>query len=87
MATKFILILVLITTTVVVLSDALQCHQCGQYNDGVGSITPCLNYSEHLAHLHLKSCPRATDQYCIVSLMFFFKLFIQRAFFFSFEFY
>lgn len=48
-------------------SDALKCYQCGQYNDGVGSITPCLNYSAPLAHLHLKECPRSSDKFCIVS--------------------
>lgn len=55
--------------------DALQCYQCGQYNDGVGSITPCNNYSVNSAHLHLKDCPRKTDKFCIVSFFFvFFKL-------------
>ena len=47
--------------------NALKCYQCGQYNDGVGSITPCLNYSEPFAHLHLKECPRSSDKFCIVS--------------------
>jgi hypothetical protein len=46
---------------------ALQCFQCGQYNDGVGSITPCLNYTANLAHLHLKECARSSDKFCIVS--------------------
>ena len=53
--------------SILALSNALQCYQCGQYNDGVGSITPCLNYSEKSAHLHLKDCPRSSDKYCIVS--------------------
>lgn len=52
------------------MADALQCYKCGMYNDGVGSITPCLNYSESSAHLHLKECPRKTDKYCIVSFGF-----------------
>jgi hypothetical protein len=43
--------------------SALQCFQCGQYNDGVGSITPCLNYSAALAHLHLKDCGRGSDKF------------------------
>lgn len=46
---------------------ALSCYQCGQYNEGVGSITPCLIYSEPLDKEHLKSCPRGNDQFCIVS--------------------
>lgn len=58
---------ILILSCVLYSANALQCYQCGQYNDGVGSITPCLNYSEHLAHLHLKDCPRASDKFCIVS--------------------
>lgn len=67
MAVNYSIVIVLITSAVVV-SNALQCFQCGQYNDGVGSITPCLNYSDHLAHLHLKDCTRSSDKYCIVSI-------------------
>lgn len=48
-------------------TNGLQCQICGQYNDGVGSITPCLNYSKENAHLHLKECPRKTDKFCVVS--------------------
>ncbi|RZF41787.1 hypothetical protein LSTR_LSTR005249 [Laodelphax striatellus] len=40
----------------------LRCYQCGQYNDGVGSITPCINYTERL---HLKDCPTKLSQNCI----------------------
>ncbi|XP_075210181.1 uncharacterized protein LOC142317505 [Lycorma delicatula] len=47
---------------VVVPSLALRCYQCGQYNDGVGSITPCINYT---ARLHLKECPDKLSQHCI----------------------
>lgn len=47
--------------------SALDCYQCGQYNDGVGSITPCLIYSEPLEKEHLKTCPRGSDKFCIVS--------------------
>lgn len=47
---------------------ALDCYQCGQYNEGVGSITPCLIYTEPLEREHLKSCPRQTDKYCIVCI-------------------
>lgn len=42
-------------------------NQCGQYNDGVGSITPCLNYTDQTAPFYLKDCPRSSDAYCIVS--------------------
>lgn len=42
---------------------ALQCWQCGQYNDGVGSITPCINYT----HMVLKECPSREHTFCIVS--------------------
>lgn len=59
--------IVLIIFSVTISTNALQCYVCGQYNDGVGSITPCLNYSANLAHLHLKECPRKTDKFCIVS--------------------
>lgn len=58
--------------------NALQCYQCGQYNDGVGSITPCLNYSVNLAHLHLKECPRKTDKFCIVSSFHIIRLWFDR---------
>ncbi|KAK4875006.1 hypothetical protein RN001_011428 [Aquatica leii] len=39
----------------------LQCYLCGQYNDGVGSITPCINYT----HMQLKDCPLKEQAYCI----------------------
>lgn len=48
---------------------ALDCYQCGQYNDGVGSITPCLEYSDPLDKTYLKSCPHKTDKYCIVGIL------------------
>ncbi|XP_066904692.1 U-scoloptoxin(05)-Sm1a [Halyomorpha halys] len=41
--------------------DGLRCYQCGQYTDGVGSITPCLNYTAR----HLKDCPPELSQNCI----------------------
>lgn len=44
-------------------SLALQCYQCGQYNEGVGSITPCINQS----HMVLKECPSENHKFCIVS--------------------
>ncbi|KAK5644547.1 hypothetical protein RI129_005847 [Pyrocoelia pectoralis] len=40
---------------------ALHCFLCGQYNDGVGSITPCINYT----HMQLKECPLKEQAYCI----------------------
>ena len=49
-------------------TNGLQCHICGQFNDGVGSITPCLNYTENNAHLHLKECPRKGDKFCVVRI-------------------
>lgn len=64
------LVLVINTT------NGLQCHICGQFNDGVGSITPCLNYTETNAHLYLKECPRKSDKFCVVSIWHYF--FIQR---------
>ncbi|KAL1138066.1 hypothetical protein AAG570_009761 [Ranatra chinensis] len=42
--------------------SCLRCYQCGQYTDGVGSITPCINYT---ARVHLKECPQALSQHCI----------------------
>lgn len=57
-----VLIVLMIAST-----NGLQCHICGQFNDGVGSITPCLNYTETNAHLHLKECPRKSDKFCVVS--------------------
>nr|CAI5862878.1 unnamed protein product [Callosobruchus analis] len=41
--------------------STLQCYQCGMYNDGVGSITPCLNES----HTKLVECPKKEHVYCI----------------------
>ncbi|KAK0162779.1 hypothetical protein PV327_006525 [Microctonus hyperodae] len=46
----FILILVLYIGE----SEGLSCYKCGQYNDGVGSITPCINST---AQMHLQECP------------------------------
>ena len=41
----------------------LQCFKCGQYNDGVGSITPCFNFT----YMKLIECPSRDQHYCIVS--------------------
>lgn len=46
-------------------TNGLQCYICGAYNDGVGSITPCLNYSKENAPQHLKECPRKSDKFCV----------------------
>ncbi|XP_066157322.1 uncharacterized protein [Euwallacea fornicatus] len=40
---------------------ALQCFKCGQYNDGVGSITPCINDT----YMKQISCPKRDVNYCI----------------------
>lgn len=48
-------------------ANGLKCYKCGQYNEGVGSITPCLNYSEQHQHLYLKECSKKSDNYCVVS--------------------
>jgi len=47
----------------VVPSTGLQCYRCGQYTDGVGSITPCLNFTPQ----HLQECPQEINTSCIVS--------------------
>ncbi|XP_006560037.1 toxin 3FTx-Lei1 [Apis mellifera] len=43
------------------LAHGIRCYKCGQYNEGVGSITPCINYT---AHMHLKECPPSAE-WCI----------------------
>lgn len=50
------------------LADGLKCHMCGQYNEGVGSITPCTNYTKDIAHLYLKECTKKSEKFCVVSL-------------------
>ncbi|XP_036224439.2 LIM domain-containing protein A [Bactrocera oleae] len=45
--------------------NGLKCNMCGQYNEGVGSITPCLNYSDQYAHLYLKECSKKSEKYCV----------------------
>lgn len=46
-------------------SSAIKCWKCGQYSDGVGSITPCNNRSA----ASLEPCA-AGAKYCIVSSIF-----------------
>ncbi|XP_032685604.1 lymphocyte antigen 6D [Odontomachus brunneus] len=41
-------------------AHGIKCYKCGQYNDGVGSITPCINYTAEM----LKECP-SSDEWCI----------------------
>ncbi|KAK1125850.1 hypothetical protein K0M31_005388 [Melipona bicolor] len=43
------------------LTHSLKCYKCGQYNEGVGSITPCINYT---AHMDPKDCPPEAE-WCI----------------------
>lgn len=62
------LCLMILLVCMIITTNGLQCHICGQFNDGVGSITPCLNYTDANAHLHLKECPRKTDKFCVVSI-------------------
>lgn len=45
----------------VVPSTGLRCYRCGQYTDGVGSITPCLNFTPQ----HLQECPEEMNTSCI----------------------
>lgn len=52
------------------LAHGIRCYKCGQYNEGVGSITPCINYT---AHMHLKECP-SSAKWCIVSKHMFYLL-------------
>ncbi|KAI4497860.1 hypothetical protein M0802_006976 [Mischocyttarus mexicanus] len=44
-------------------AQGIRCYKCGQYNEGVGSITPCINFT---AHMDLKDCP-PNSEWCIVS--------------------
>lgn len=61
------LLFIILVAKSLIFAEALKCYQCGQYNDGVGSITPCLNYTEQTEPFYLKDCPRSSDAYCIVS--------------------
>lgn len=46
-------------------AHGIRCYKCGQYNEGVGSITPCINYTAHM----LIECP-PSDEWCIVSTIY-----------------
>lgn len=67
MSVNRIVLIAINLAVMLIVSNALKCYHCGEYNEGVGSITPCLNYTEQSAHLFLKDCPRSIDKYCIVS--------------------
>lgn len=69
------LLFIILVTKSLIFAEALKCYQCGQYNDGVGSITPCLNYTEQTAPSYLKDCPRSSDAHCIVSASLFVESF------------
>lgn len=58
-------ILILVSINVQLISG-LKCHMCGQYNEGGGSITPCLNYSDSHASSFLKECTKPTEKFCVV---------------------
>lgn len=63
------LIALVIVFGIVGVTTALKCYQCGQYHDGVGSITPCLNYTAPTSPAFLKDCPRSSQRFCIVSAL------------------
>jgi hypothetical protein len=65
---SFFFSVVILLVFMIISTNGLQCQICGQFNDGQGSITPCLNYTVENAHLHLKECPRKTDKFCVVSI-------------------
>lgn len=50
--------------TLAAASSAIKCWKCGQYSDGVGSITPCSNKTA----VRLEECP-SNAKYCIVSIL------------------
>lgn len=60
-----IIIVVSIALIGFTITNGLKCYMCGQYNEGVGSITPCLNYSDRYAHLYLKECTKPSEKYCV----------------------
>jgi len=49
-------------------AHGIRCYKCGQYNEGVGSITPCINYTSHM----LMECS-SSDEWCIVSTIYIFS--------------
>lgn len=59
--------IVVVMAALIGMTSALRCYQCGQYHDGVGSITPCFNTTPTLP-VFLKDCPRSSQKFCIVGL-------------------
>ncbi|XP_059062977.1 uncharacterized protein LOC131855694 [Achroia grisella] len=51
---------VCILLALVAITTSIRCWKCGQYSDGVGSITPCNNRSA----TQLEDCP-SNAKYCI----------------------
>ncbi|XP_063237808.1 uncharacterized protein LOC134539581 [Bacillus rossius redtenbacheri] len=56
----YALLVLALLCSCVVPSSGISCYMCGQYTDGVGSITPCLN----LTAANLKECPESAN-FCI----------------------
>ncbi|XP_072936169.1 uncharacterized protein [Epargyreus clarus] len=54
------LVTVAVLLTLLAVANGIKCWQCGQYSDGVGSITPCNNRSA----TRLADCP-SNAKYCI----------------------
>lgn len=69
---------VLLVTINVQLVNGLKCHMCGQYNEGGGSITPCLNYSDSHANSFLKECSKPSEKYCVVYIPYKIYIFNQE---------
>ena len=64
-ASRIVGLLVLIT--IIGITNGLKCEMCGQYNEGVGSITPCLNYTPEHPEAYLKECTKPNEKFCVVS--------------------
>lgn len=60
------IISLVLVLSIVGVTSGLKCFQCGQYHDGVGSITPCFNSTPTLP-VFLKDCSRSSQKFCIVS--------------------
>lgn len=60
-----IVIIVTLYLSGLTFTNGLECYMCGQYNEGVGSITPCFNYSDQNAHHYLKECTKSSEKYCV----------------------
>lgn len=62
MSSTTILATVCCLLALAVTASGIKCWKCGQYSDGVGSITPCANRTA----AKLEECPNDA-KYCIVS--------------------